>query len=288
MASAIVEEARRRSALPAPPTHVEESPGEGVAGLVDGHAVRVGQSRWVLSDGEPRSSSRMQRRAAENGEQLALVAVDGVLAGALALEDELRVDAPSAVCLLRRQGVKRVVVATGDNARNGERIGQAIGADQVLAGLVPTDKLAAIRAERAHGVTVMVGDGVNDAPALAAADVGIAMGARGATAASEAAGAVITVERLERVAEGLAIARRSRRIALESIVGGMALSVAAMLVATTGVLSPVVGAVLQEGIDVAVILNALRALRPGPRSLPRRDDQQLTAGGAREHEKVRA
>ncbi|MGH3264674.1 MAG: heavy metal translocating P-type ATPase [Trebonia sp.] len=288
VAAAIVEEARTRGVLRAASTGVEESPGEGVAGMVAGHAVRVGQVHWVFHDEKPPGVLRLERRAAVNGEQLAVVAVDGAPAGALALEDRLRVDAPSAVHLLRRQGVRRVVVATGDNARNGARIGQAIGADQVYAGMVPTDKLAAIRAERANGVTVMVGDGVNDAPALAAADVGIAMGARGATAASEAAGAVITIERLERVAEGLAIARRSRRIALESITVGMALSVGAMLVATTGVLPPVLGAILQEGIDVAVILNALRALRPGPGSLPRREDQDLVAGVTRDHETVRA
>ncbi|MBO0708847.1 MAG: heavy metal translocating P-type ATPase, partial [Candidatus Dormibacteraeota bacterium] len=250
--------------------------------------VRVGQARWVLSDGEAPGVLRMERRAAANGDQLALVTVDGALAGVLQMEDRLRLDAPAAVRLLRRQGVRRVVLATGDNARNAERIGQAIGADQVHAGLVPTDKLAAIRAERAQGVTVMVGDGVNDAPALAAADVGIAMGARGTTASSEAAGAVITVERLARVAEALAIARRSRRIALESIVAGMGLSVAAMLVATTGVLPPVFGALVQEGIDVAVIVNALRALRPGPGGVPRPEDQELVTGVTRDHEAVQA
>jgi iron-sulfur cluster repair protein YtfE (RIC family) len=131
------------------------------------------------------------------------------------------------------------------------------------------DKVATVRAEREAGVTVMVGDGINDAPALAAADVGVAMGARGATASSEAADIVLVVDRLDRIAEAMSIARRSRRIAVQSVVAGMALSVGAMFLAAFGVLVPVVGAVVQEAIDVAVILNALRALRGDRRAAGR-------------------
>lgn len=164
-------------------------------------------------------------------------------------------------------------------------IGVAVGVDQVLSERDPADKVDAVEAARGQGVTVMVGDGVNDAPALAAADVGVAMGARGATASSESADVVLTVDRLDRLGEAMRIARRSRGIALQSVLVGMGLSLVAMLVAAGGWLVPVVGAVVQEAIDVAVILNALRALgdrrraRRAPRPLVDRADRLL-----REHE----
>jgi P-type E1-E2 ATPase len=155
-----------------------------------------------------------------------------------------------------------------------------LGAVEVLAERTPAQKLATILEERRRGVTVMVGDGVNDAPALAAADVGVAMGARGATAASESADVVIVVDRLDRVTEALLIGRRARQVAVQSVLAGMALSGLGMLLATAGWLAPVAGAVFQEAIDVAVILNALRALSGGsqPRS-PRRVAERPHAAG---------
>jgi cation transport ATPase len=138
-----------------------------------------------------------------------------------------------------------------------------LGADIVLSEHTPEQKVQAVFNERARGVTVMVGDGTNDAPALAAADVGIAMGAHGATASSEAADAVIVVDRLDRVVEAVLIARRARHIAVQSVLAGMALSGFGMVLAAFGVLPPVAGAFFQEAIDVAVILNALRALAGG-------------------------
>jgi hypothetical protein len=145
-------------------------------------------------------------------------------------------------------------------------VGISIGVDRILSERDPADKVDAVRAEGEGGVTVMVGDGVNDAPALAAADVGVAMGARGATASSEAADVVLVVDRLDRIAEALRISRRSRTIALQSVLAGMGLSFAAMFFGAFGLLVPVAGALVQEGIDVAVILNALRALRGDARS----------------------
>jgi Hemerythrin HHE cation binding domain/haloacid dehalogenase-like hydrolase len=155
---------------------------------------------------------------------------------------------------------------TGDRRDVAETIGALLGVDEVLAEQKPQDKLAAIKASRLAGSTIMVGDGVNDAPALAAADVGVAMGARGTAASSEAAGVVLLVDRLDRLAEALRISHRARAIAVESVVAGMGLSIVAMGAAALGYLPPLAGAVLQEAIDVAVILNALRALHVhGPR-----------------------
>ena len=157
---------------------------------------------------------------------------------------------------LRRVGFAKIVMLTGDHADVAKVVGAVLGVDRVFAERSPAEKVEAVRAAREGGVTVMVGDGINDAPALAAADVGVAMGARGATASSEAADVVLIVDRLDRLIEAVRIARRSRSIAIQSIVAGMALSAAGMALATAGVLQPVAGAILQEVIDVVVILNA--------------------------------
>jgi hypothetical protein len=141
-----------------------------------------------------------------------------------------------------------------------ELVGDALGVDRVFAERTPDDKVDVVKRARLEGITAMVGDGINDAPALALADVGIAMGARGATAASEAADIVLTSDRLDSLVLATRIAQRTRRIAQQSVFAGMGLSLVAMLVAAAGYLAPVAGAVLQEGIDVLVILNALRAL----------------------------
>ena len=153
-------------------------------------------------------------------------------------------------------------MVTGDHPDVAESVGISIGVDRILSERDPADKVDAVRAEAEFGLTIMVGDGVNDAPALAAADVGVAMGARGATASSEAADVVLVVDRLDRVAEAMRIARRSRGIAVQSVLIGMGLSFVGMLFGAFGLLLPIGGAIVQEAIDVAVILNALRALRP--------------------------
>jgi P-type E1-E2 ATPase len=155
-------------------------------------------------------------------------------------------------------------MVTGDDRATAEEIARGVGIHEVYADCRPADKLAllrAIRAEPARAPVVMVGDGVNDAPALAAADVGVAMAGPGATVSTETADVVITVDRVDRVAEALTIGQSSLAIARQSVLAGMGLSLAAMLVAALGYLPPVAGALLQEAIDVAVILNALRALR---------------------------
>jgi hypothetical protein len=177
---------------------------------------------------------------------------------------------------------------TGDRPAPAREIGTVLGLDDVAAQQTPADKVARVRAERERAVTAMVGDGVNDAPALAAADVGIAMGARGSTASSEAADIVLTTDRLDRLADAMLIARRSRRIALQSAVIGMGLSLVAMGFAAVGLLPPAAGALLQEGIDLAVILNALRALRTDHDTTPlSRDAEELVRRFAGEHDRMR-
>jgi hypothetical protein len=164
-----------------------------------------------------------------------------------------------------------------------------IGVDQVLAERTPADKLDAVRLEHNRAPVIMVGDGINDAPALALADVGVAMGARGASASSEAADAVLTVDRLDRLGEARRLARRTVAIALQSVLAGMAMSLAAMAAAAAGLLPAVWGALLQEAIDLAVILNALRALRAVPSHTHlAATDTALTDRFTREHQTIRA
>ncbi len=203
----------------------------------------------------------MLRRASWRSALSVLIAADGWPVGALVLADELRRDTLQAIAALRTAGIKRIVVVKGDRADAAETIGAALDLDTVLADRSPSDKSSGSVEQRRHP-TVMVGDGINDAPALAAADVGIATGSRGASASSEAADIATLVDRLDRVPEALVIAQRTRAIALQSIVAGMALWGVAMAAAAVGWLTPVAGALVQEGIDIAVILNALRALAP--------------------------
>jgi heavy metal translocating P-type ATPase len=260
-APAIVQAARARGLALDLPEGVEEVPGIGVAATVRGRRVRLGSGDWVHGGDGPAAARVVARREAVEGSSAVFVSADGVPLGAILLEDPLRVDAVRTIRALRAEGVRRVVMLTGDHADVAELVGEAVDVDQVVAGQTPADKVEAVRQARRDGVTLMVGDGVNDAPALAIADVGVAMGARGASASSEAADVVIVVDRFDRLAEALAIARRTRRIAWQSVQVGMGLSFVAMGFAAVGLLAPVAGAVVQEGIDVAVILNALRALR---------------------------
>jgi P-type E1-E2 ATPase len=184
--------------------------------------------------------------------------------GHLVMADVLRPGTRELVAGLRRLGVGRILLATGDRRAVAEGVTQGLGLDVVQADLTPDEKVLLVQAEREGGPVMMVGDGVNDAPALAAADVGVAMGARGAAASAEAADVVLLVDHLDRLLPGIEIAQRARRIALQSVVAGIGLSVAGMIAAALGYLTPVEGALLQESIDVAVILNALRALRIDP------------------------
>lgn len=211
LAEAIVTEARRRGLEPPVPTDVVELAGQGVTATVEGRRVAVG--RRAVPDGCAWASGARDR-ARLDGAAVAWVEVDGELAGAVVLRDPLRRDAPRTVRRLRAVGLNRLVMLTGDRGDPAREVATVLGLDEVRAEQTPADKVGAVRAERERGTTVMVGDGVNDAPALAAASVGAAMGALGATASSEAADVVLTTDRLDRLADAMEIARRARRIAV--------------------------------------------------------------------------
>ncbi len=259
---AVVAAARERGLTLPAPSAVRETAGAGVDGEVLGRRVSIGSFAHVAATAPaaPWADSFL-RRCAYEGASAVFVGVDGVMAGALRLLDRIRLETPRALRLLRREGLRRIVMLTGDRADVAEWVGAVLGGLEVRAGQRPADKLDAIRAARAEGGVIMVGDGVNDAPALAAADVGVAMGARGAAASAEAADVVLLVDRLDRLVDARRIARRARRIALQSVALGMGLSLLAMAAAAVGRLPPLAGALLQELIDVAAIVNALRALR---------------------------
>ena len=273
VAAAIVDAATARGLKLAIPAKAHETMGSGLEGVIDGRAVRVGSHQMVCGLHKPEAwALRVLRRAAWRSALSVFVAVEGQLIGVILLADELRRDTPRAVQSLRTAGVSRIVMVTGDRADAAETIGAALDLDAVLAEREPADKVDAVTTEQRQSPTAMVGDGINDAPALAAANVGIAMGARGASASSEAADVVILVDRLDRVAEAFSIALRTRGIALQSILAGMTLSGVAMGFAAVGLLPPIAGALTQEVIDVVVILNALRALtsshKLGHRKMP--------------------
>ncbi len=268
LASAVVRAARAGGLDLILPTEVDEVPGRGVSGVVEGRRVEVGKAGWLLDGPPPPWARAVRRRADLDGALTVFVRVDGRPAGAIVLDDPIRPDAARTIRALRRGGLRRVVMVTGDRLDVARTVGAVIGVDEVLAERSPAEKVDAVREEARSGRTVMVGDGINDAPALALADVGVAVGARGATASSEAADVVLTVDRLDRLAEAIGIARGAHRIARQSVVVGIGLSLAAMVVAAVGLLPPTWGALLQEAIDVSVIVNALRVLRlrvAGPR-----------------------
>ncbi|MGC8733196.1 MAG: HAD-IC family P-type ATPase, partial [Halothiobacillaceae bacterium] len=264
VAQAIVAAAKDRG-LPLPiPEEVVEIAGEGVIGFIDGRQVIVGGHGFVAGRVGQVSVDHPDLAA---GSVMVAVAVDGRMAGHLVMSDPLREGASDMLSGLRQQGIGRILLATGDRVEVARRVTDGLGLDGIRAGLTPDEKVLLVLSEHKNGPVMMVGDGVNDAPALAAADVGVAMGARGAAASAEAADVVLLVDRVDRIAPGIEIARRSRRIALESVVAGIGLSVLGMAAAAYGYLTPVQGALLQEAIDVAVILNALRALRISPAGL---------------------
>jgi heavy metal translocating P-type ATPase len=259
LAKALVAGAEARNLDLAVPRDAEEVFGRGVRGAVERHTVLVGSSSWLREHGIDAALPA----GLDGGAAKVLVGVDGSFAGVVLVGDRLRADSQDLVPRLRAAGVRHVALVTGDRQSVAAAIGETLGVDRVYADQTPEAKLDVVRAVRSRPelrAVVMVGDGINDAPALALADVGIAMGSAGATVSSETADAVVLVDRVDRVADAIRIGRRSLHIARQSVLAGIGLSLVAMGVAAAGYLPPVEGALLQEVIDVGVIVNALRAL----------------------------
>ena len=255
LASSIVAEAQRRGIALQDVTESSESEARGISAIVGSRRVSLGSLAFVRA-----SDPSAPQQDIQGGELAIYVTVDDRYAGVIVASDPVRENAAATVAALRARGVLDVVMLTGDAAATAQHVAHSVGITTVRADCLPVDKVNAVLKLTDRPV-LMVGDGVNDAPVLAAAEVGIAMGAKGATAASESAAAVILVDDLSRVARAVDIGADTVRIALQSIWIGIALSVGLMIVAAFGFIPAAVGAGIQELVDLATILNALRAVR---------------------------
>ncbi len=229
----------------------------GVRARLDGRDVVVGKPNFVAESAEGVVETELV-----SGQLGIYVGVDGKFVGCLVMSDPLRDEARRTLGELQRLGVTQTVMLTGDALATAEHIADAAGLPDVRAECLPPDKVEAVRSLPLRPV-MMVGDGVNDAPVLAVADVGIAMGARGSTAAGESADVVIILDDLSKVASAVRIGQRTVKVALQSIWIGIAMSVALMVAAAAGYVPAIAGALSQEVVDLATILNALRALSAG-------------------------
>ena len=259
LAASIVAAARKQDLPLVVVTDAREVAAQGVEAMVGDHRVAVGTLRFARE-----AAAEAAEVLTEGGELAIYVVVDGRFAGAIVAADPVRDNAKSTVQRLRSLGVRDILMLTGDAQATADRVAAMVGIAAVRANCLPADKVDAINRVQMRPV-LMVGDGVNDAPVLASAEVGIAMGARGSTSASESASAVILVDDVSRVVGAIDIGRETVKIALQSIWIGMILSVGLMVVASFGVIPATLGAGIQEVVDLFTILNALRALRPRER-----------------------
>jgi heavy metal translocating P-type ATPase len=257
----VVEEAAARGIVPVEARDIVEAPGQGVSGAVGARTVAVG-GRTFLASRYPGIEAELRelRRPDDRAELRAFVAVDGHAAGIIEYSDRVRPELEGLVPRLRKLGLRRVAILSGDDQANTDAVARAIGIDEAHGELLPEDKVAHVRRLVTGGEKVlMVGDGTNDAPALSSATVGIALASGGGGITAEAADAVLLADDPSRVETAIAISRRTLRLARQSIWAGLGLSGLGMVAAGLGWLPPVAGALVQEAIDVAVILNALRA-----------------------------
>jgi len=252
LAQAVVEKALTEKIKLTKVKSLHEKAGYGLSGLVSRQTVLVGKLSY-LQEAEVAVPKSLKAVATT-----AFVAVDGQLAGVIDFTDELRAESKSTLARLKKLGIQHILMITGDNASSAQAMAKKVGVTDVKADCLPADKIHVMQ-QVADRPVAFVGDGVNDAPVLTAADVGIALGARGAAAASESADVVIMLDDLSRVATSVEIAKRTFFIARQSILIGIFISIGLMLVFATGKFKPIYGAALQEVVDVAVIFNALRA-----------------------------
>jgi heavy metal translocating P-type ATPase len=259
----VVQAAAARGIRPAEAADVIEAPGQGVTGVVEGRRVTVGAWSYVLARA-PEAEARLTALLAGEpaGALRAVVAIDEEGVGAIEFADRVRPGLPELLHRLRGLGIRRTVLLSGDSQANAGGVAAEVGIDEAYGDLLPEAKVAVVhRLVKSGEPVVMTGDGTNDAPALSTATVGVALASGGGGITAEAADAVILADDPGRLADAIAISRRTLRLARESIWVGLGLSGAAMVAAGLGYIPPTVGALLQEGIDVAVILNALRAAR---------------------------
>ena len=259
LARTTVDAAERRGAPLIVARDVRETSGAGVTGSVNGNSVSVGAATYVATANPGAATAIQSARTATTGLR-AFVAIDGALAGTIDYADRMRESLRPLLTRLRSLGVQRTLLLSGDHEQNAREVAAAVGIVEVRGDLLPQHKVEVVNGLMASGHRVlMTGDGTNDAPALSAATVGIALAAHGGGVTAEAADVVLLTDDVTRVADAVAIGKRTVRITRQSILAGLGLSGAAMIAAALGYLAPAAGALIQEAIDVAVILNALRA-----------------------------
>lgn len=267
LARTLVREAENRGQAAAPAAAIVETPGRGIEGDVDGVHVAVG-ARSFIAERYPAARPRIEKADKANGREPTLrayVAIDGELAGLIEYADMIRPGIPELIVRLRAAGVRHVILLSGDRAENARAVAAAVGIDESRGDMLPQDKVEVVKRLLDEGESVvMMGDGTNDAPALSTATVGVALASHGRGIATEAADVILLADDPSRLMDAIEISRRTMRIARQSIWVGLGVSAVGMVFAALGHIPPVAGAAIQETVDLAVILNALRASRMAP------------------------